>query len=1038
MAELPTGTVTFLFTDIEGSTRLWEEQPEAMRAALARHEALLHEAIEAHEGYVFEQAGDGFCVAFARATDALAAALDAQRALQAEPWGALTPLKVRMALYTGEAEERDGDYFGPPLNRCARILAAGHGGQIILSRTAADLVRGALPPGVELRALGEHRLRDLAQPEDISQLLHPDLPFDFPPLRSLAAFTHNLPVQLTSFIGREKEVEEIKRLLTTTRLLTLTGTGGAGKTRLALQVGADLLDECPDGVWLVELASVADPSLVPQTILSALGLREEPQRALTDTLIDSLRPKHALLILDNCEHLVEACARLAADLLRRCPEVAVIATSREVLQAEGETVWRVPSLGLPDREAPQPPISVLTQYEAVRLFIERAVAAKPDFRVTNGNAPAVAEICWRLDGMPLAVELAAARVNVLPPEEIERRLDDRFRLLTGGRRTALPRHQTLQAAVEWSYSLLPEPERRLFARLSVFAGSFSLAGAQALRADEGLQEWEILDLLTALVERSLVVPEPTADVARYRLLETLRAYGWERLSGQGEAETASRRHAEHFMAFAQEAKAKLRGPEQADWFARVQADYGNLRAALAWGLREDVEAAARLASALPRFWEVRGYWREGRQWLEGCLAGGRDLTLELKANTLLAAGRLAWCQCDYGRAEALYEQCRELPRESEHRREYANALLGLGNVAARRADWSRAKALYEESLALQRESGDQPGIATTLNNLGWVGVGRGEYDAARALFGEALAIRRELGDEFEMAQTLTNLGDAACMQGEYATARGFHGEALRIRRGLGEKCGIAFSLHGLGWAAHEQGEHQAALALYEESLKVTRELGARGPTAFTLNNLGNLTRTMGDHVRARAMLEEAVAVQRELGHAQGLALSLSNLGALLSDQGDYGAARVVCEEGLAVNRETGDRRGLCWSLGALADVDLAEGDLGDARAAYGESACVARDIGDRLAAAVALEGLARVAIGSERHALATRLFGAADALREALGSPLPPDGRQACDRNLAGVRADLGNEDFGAAWTRGRAMTLDEAIREALGDDDGS
>jgi class 3 adenylate cyclase len=414
--ELPTGTVTFLFTDIEGSARLWDAHPQEMRTALARHDVIVEEAIHAHEGYVFHTAGDAFWVVFSRATDALAAALEGQRALQEEPW-AVGPLRVRMALHTGEADERGGDYFGAPLNRCARILAAGHGGQVLLSQGTSELVRDVLPERVGLTALGQHRLRDLARPEVLHQLTHPDLLAEFPPLRSLATFAHNLPLQTTTFVGREEETEEVKRLLATTRILTLTGTGGAGKTRLALQVSADLLDEYPDGVWLVELAALADPTLVPQAALSALGLHEQPQRTLTETLVDALRPRSLLLLLDNCGHLLEASAALVEAVVRTCPGVRVLATSREMLRAEGETVWRVPSLPVPSPEAQRSePIEALTQYAAVRLFIDRAVAVRPGFRVTNQSAPAAAEICWRLDGVPLAIELAAARVTVLTVE----------------------------------------------------------------------------------------------------------------------------------------------------------------------------------------------------------------------------------------------------------------------------------------------------------------------------------------------------------------------------------------------------------------------------------------------------------------------------------------------------------------------------------------------------------------------------------------------------------------------------------------------
>ena len=480
----PSGTVTFLFSDIEGSTALWEQSADSMRPALARHDSLLRQAIEAGGGYVFKTLGDAFCAAFATAPEALAAALSAQIALAGEGWELPTPLLVRMALHTGSAEERDADYFGPPLNRVARLMAAGHGGQVLLSEVTQALVRDALPRDVTLGDLDLHRLKDLGRPERVFQLEHPALPADFPPLRSLdnPALPNNLPQQVTSFIGREKQLAEVKALLDRTRLLTLTGSGGSGKTRLSVQAAADVLDQYEGGVWLVELAALADAALVPQSVADVLGVKEQAGGTARQGLLDWLRPKRLLLILDNCEHLVTACAVLAAEILRLCPRVRLLASSREPLGVVGEQVYRVPSLSLPDPKQPQT-VESLSQFEAVRLFIERAQAVQYSFSVTDANAPAVAQICWRLDGIPLALELAAARVRALPVEEINTRLDHRFRLLTGGSRTALPRQQTLRALIDWSYDLLNEEEQTLLARLSVFAGGWTLEAAGGVCAD---------------------------------------------------------------------------------------------------------------------------------------------------------------------------------------------------------------------------------------------------------------------------------------------------------------------------------------------------------------------------------------------------------------------------------------------------------------------------------------------------------------------------------------------------------------------------
>jgi len=486
--DLPTGTVTFLFTDIEGSTKLWQQYPNAMPKALACHHAILNETIAAHAGYVFQIIGDAFCAAFSTATDGLEAALATQRALRATTWGETGAISVRMALHTGRADMRvgertSGEYVSSlTLSRAARLLSAGHGGQILLSLPTAELVFDHLLPETILRDLGSHRLKDLIRPEHIYQAVVPDLRSEFIPLKTLDTHPNNLPIQLTSFIGREQEMARVKEILIDTRLVTLTGAGGSGKTRLAIQVAADLIDEFPDGVWFVEFAPLADTALVTYSVATALGLQLQSGRTIQLALTEYLRERNCLLLFDNCEHLIDACARLADALVRACPNMKILATSREGFGIAGEVIHRVPSLATPSLETPT--VQTLTQYEAVRLFIDRAVTIQPDFAVTNQNALAVAQICYHLDGIPLAIELAAARVNVISLEQISERLVDRFRLLTGGSRTALPRQQTLRALIDWSYSLLSPAERILFERLSIFAGGWTL------EAWKYLAKWE--------------------------------------------------------------------------------------------------------------------------------------------------------------------------------------------------------------------------------------------------------------------------------------------------------------------------------------------------------------------------------------------------------------------------------------------------------------------------------------------------------------------------------------------------------------------
>jgi class 3 adenylate cyclase len=487
---LPSGTVTFVFSDIEGSTKLWEQHPDAMKTALEKHDSLLRQAVESGSGHIIKSTGDGMHAVFEAATDAICAMIRAQQALQAEAWDEIKPhrVKVRMGVHSGEAQLRAGDYFGGALNRTARLMSVGHGGQVLLSNAAAELLLDRLPPDTTLRDLGEHHLKDLVRPEHVFQLVHPALDAEFPPLQTLDSFPNNLPVQLTSFVGRERELGEARQQLSSARLLSLIGPGGTGKTRLSLQLGAEMVGAYPDGVWFVELALLADAALIPQAIASVVGIREQMGMPLIDLLTDYLRAKRVLLILDNCEHLVQASAKLADQLLHACPDLKIIASSREALSIRGETIHRVPSLSLPEPD--QVTAEALTHSEAVQLFFERAVAVSPKFVLTDKNARFVAQICRRLDGIPLALELAAARVTVLAPDQIASRLDDRFKLLTGGGRTDVPRQQTLRAMIDWSYEILSEPEQTLLRRLSVFSGTWTFEAAEAICLD-----LEVLDLL---------------------------------------------------------------------------------------------------------------------------------------------------------------------------------------------------------------------------------------------------------------------------------------------------------------------------------------------------------------------------------------------------------------------------------------------------------------------------------------------------------------------------------------------------------------
>ncbi len=603
MNNLPSGTVTFLFTDIEGSTKLAQEYPDQMSSLLARHNEILHRTINAHDGFVFRTVGDAFCVAFHNAIDALWAALEAQRVLHRESWTP-APLKVRMGIHTGpaklEVSSAESDYSGyATLALTQRIMSAGHGGQVLLSQTECDLLDGSLPAGVELIDMGERHLKDILQPSRLFQLYAPDLPSEFPPLHTLQSANHNLPLSLSSFIGRERELAIIRERLEEARLLTLIGPGGTGKTRLSLHTGGEVLSSFKDGVWLVELAPLSDPALIMQTVAAVFGLREGPDRPLVDLVVDYLRGKQLLLILDNCEHLIEASARLADQLLRNCPDFKILASSREALGINGETIYRVPSLSLPEPDAVT--LEALSGCESVQLFVERASATNPGFQLMDANASSVAQICHRLDGIPLALELAAARVKVLSAGQIADRLDDRFRLLTGGSRTALPRQQTLQALIDWSYDLLTEPEKALFRRLAVFVGGFTLEAAEAVCAGDGIEPYEILDLLTDLVDKSLVIADERDSSVRYHRLETIRQYARQKLLETDEVMRVRNRHLDYYIEFASLLEKEYINPYQYDIIDKMRPEYDNIRSALSWVVENNIENAARLLCSLPPF-----------------------------------------------------------------------------------------------------------------------------------------------------------------------------------------------------------------------------------------------------------------------------------------------------------------------------------------------------------------------------------------------------------------------------------------------------
>jgi predicted ATPase/class 3 adenylate cyclase len=1027
MTNAPTGTVTFLFTDVEGSTRLWEEQPDAS-TMLKRHDELIESIVAAHEGVVVRPRGEGdsrFCV-FGRATDGVAAAAAIQLALSNEPWS--VPLSVRIAVHSGEAEFRDGDYFGAAVNRCARLRAVAHGGQVLLSAATEELIGGALPDGCSVSDLGLHRLRDLSAPLRVFQLRHAGLRAEFPPLSSLDAMSNNLPVQLTSFVGRDAEVAEIRKLLAESRLVTLTGAAGCGKTRHALQSAAELLDAFPDGAWFVDLAPVADPALVPQAIARALGLQDETGTPAMEMIIDSLRARRSLVLLDNCEHVLAASAEAATGILLSCPAVSVLATARESLGVGGETSWRVPSLSLPDASDA---LDELTTSEAARLFVDRAHAACSELAFTDDDAPAIAKICSRLDGIPLAIELAAARVGVLAPDQIASRLDDHLRLLTGGSRTALERQQTLRAAVDWSHALLSDEERVLLRRLSVFAGGFTLEPCEEVCSGGAVARVDTLDLLSALVGKSLVVAVRVGRSSRYRLLETMRQYAREKLIESPDAMETRARHLAWCRALVREAEPELHGPQQVAWFQRLDEEHDNIRAALTWAIDAgDAEAALSMVDDVAHFWDTRGRWAEGSSWIEAALAvpGGSD---RLRGWALFRAGLLAGLQLDIDAMDLFTREAMELGEVAGDRRLIAWSFMQVGAGAVARGLQEQANDAFDRSQQLAEELGDMRLVAQLLSSRA---LPMTSVTDAQALLQRALPVVRDLGDVGMIGYILVNLGVHASARSEYRRARILLREALEYLRPVGHKRNTAAALQALAMADFFQSDYESARPLYAEAAAILRDLGGTMAAAAALSSRGALAFMDGDFAAAADAYSRFADLAADLGvtgHEAWIRFLAGNA-ALLG--GRHADARVLLEGSGALFRErSGDSR-IGVPLGELALLELEVGNLDEARERVLESLRVLETVDVPSARVVGIERAAAVDAASGNGSRVARLLGAAEVARERLELPIWPSHIARHEDWVAQARGSCDAATFDDAWAQGRELSIDDAFRLALED----
>ena len=834
MADLPSGTVTFLFTDIEDSTRLWQEQSEAMSAAHARHNEILREAINANNGFIFRIVGDSFNAAFHNAVDALHATLSVQRKLQTESWDDKARIKVRMGLHTGAAElgieGSNKSYDGyVTLASTQRVMSLAYGGQILISQTTHDLLQNDIPEPVNLRDMGEHRLKGLRAPLRLYQVLAPDLPQAFPAIQSLDAFPNNLPNQLTSFIGREKEISEIKRLLQTARLVTLTGSGGTGKTRLSQEVGAQELTNFPQGVWLIELAPLTEPAQVIPAVAQVFGLQELPFNSLTNLIMDYLRDKTSLLILDNCEHLIQACAHLADDFLHRCTGIKILASSREALGIAGEVSYHVPSLGTT---------------ESTQLFVDRALAVKPGFKLTDGNASSIAQICSRLDGIPLAIELAAARVKLLSPEQIAARLDDRFRLLVGGSRTALPRQQTLRALIDWSYDLLSDEEKRLLQFASVFVGGWTLNALEMVADDPNTFEH-----LEQLVNKSLVVTEERDSEMRYFMLETIRQYAREKIFEAKQSSVARDRHFVYFNQLSESMWQAFRSQtDQLAWRDKVDDELENLRAALEWGLENKLEAVIHLAA---NFCIVSG-------WISGL---SEDLTL----------------------VKSAIAQIKALPPvegEAYIRRQkfMARALFALGMIGM--GSGIESFIALQEAIAISRFTGDRLLLGYCLEMYYTASRFNDAPGAAEAAQEGLIIFTEEINDHWGLAMAYQAMVGIAAQKGDLSEKEKYLGKLKELMREAPTSFQSGIFFLGIGLDESVRGNYKLAKEIFENGLNIFGRLRNRNFHTIFSSELGHIARHTGDPNRAKEIYRETLRAWQDLGNRAAVAHELECFGFL--------------------------------------------------------------------------------------------------------------------------------------------------------------
>ncbi|MGO4446106.1 LuxR C-terminal-related transcriptional regulator [Mycobacterium sp. 2YAF39] len=1009
VSQLPTGTVTLLLADVEGSTRLWETQPDEMAAAITLLDSTLAELTAAYNGVrpVEQGEGDSFVVAFARASHAVACALALQRA-------PLAPIRLRIGVHTGEIQLRDeGNYIGPTINRAARLRDLGHGGQTLLSGTTHDLVLDALPEDAWLNDLGRHELRDLPRPERVAQLSHPDVRNEFPPLRAPSSLaTQNLPAQLTSFVGRTAEMADVRARLSQNRLVTLTGAGGSGKTRLAVEIAASIAGEFAGGVWYVDLAPITNPVVVAVTVARALGLPDQPGSSAAESVVRHVGDHRMLIVLDNCEHLLDASATMITELLRGCPSVTLLTTSREPIGMPGELTWRVPSLPV--------------EPEAVDLFVERARKVRSDFHITDENASAVAEICRRLDGMPLAIELAAARVRALSIVDLLASLHDRFRLLTGGARTAVRRQQTLRASVDWSHALLTEPEHILFRRVAAFMGGFDLDAAEAVGGGGDVERYQVLDQLTLLVDKSLVVVESAAEPTRYRLLETVRQYALEKLGESGEADTVRTRHRDHYTSMA----ARLDTPADDGHEHRLNQaalEIDNLRAAFQW-CREssDVEHALALATSLQAVWLARGRIREGLAALEIAISD-HDAAAEGTAPAAYARALADKAMLDSWLgtiSPEIAEDALRFARDSDDRMLLIRALIASGCVNGHTA--ATSKPYYAEALELARVVGDKWRISQI---LGWQAYGAmmsGDCALANVIAREGIDFAEGIGDKFVARQCRWILGLSQMWRGELSAAAAQFAMVAEEAEAAHDGMWADMNFGTMSYALSYLGDIDAAEAAARKAIDVGNDIGGL-QLAHGLTGLALAAFARGNAKQAADALEHASPLWDLLPELSAMHLELQSRIALLS--GELDTARRLADEAVPATKGRGCHHAA--ALLARARVAVADGAYGQAEDDLHAAVAEAAVVNSYLDLPEMFEYLAHLAAVGESPREAARLFGAAEAIRDTTGNVRFSDVQARHDSWVSALRGMLEAEDFDAAWAEGAALSAEEAVSYA-------